>query len=61
MSTDTQNNAGDPAKLSDEVANVTPAPGPAIDYTDDELETVTLTQLVVIIDRDASTKLPATI
>ena len=61
MSTDNQTNPGDPTKLSDDVANVTPDPGAAIDYGDEDLETVTLTQLVVIIDRDASMKLPATI
>lgn len=53
MSTDTD--------LIDEVANATPPPAAPVDHNDEDLETITLTQLVVIIDRDASTKLPATI
>jgi hypothetical protein len=61
MATYTKSNPGDPSNLLDEVANASPAPAKPVDYNDDELETVTLTQLVVIIDRDASTKLPATI
>ena len=44
----------------DHASNVPPAPRAKVDHTDDD-GTVTLTQLVVIIDRDASTKLPATI
>lgn len=59
MATDTHN-SGDPKELSDVVANEVPATAPSVDHANDD-ETVTLTQLIVIIDRDASTKLPATI
>lgn len=51
----------DNEELSTEVANQPPAPRVVVDHGDDEPELVTLTQLVVIIDRDASLKLPATI